>query len=233
MDGVGQHLLQLLREDACLVAGAVDLVVAGERRVVLIPHDADLIDIVQLAFGVELANVVLNALVARLDDVAGDFDVPVHDETLVGHVGVDANLALVEDRVLRDAALPTAQVHVALELTGVGGPDDDSFARVTDDWVVAGEGVRVQPHDQLEVALLGVRPALLAHVVARRLREVEAPDGDLADLPVLEIDAKDKKVRTIVHGRVVRQLTAPDRTASSSGPTVIVRCELSALASPA
>lgn len=71
--------------------------VAGERRVVLIPHDADLIDVFQLALGVELANVVLYALVARLDDVARDFDVSIHDQTLVGHVGVDSNLALMED----------------------------------------------------------------------------------------------------------------------------------------
>lgn len=108
MHRVGQNLLQLLRQDARLVALTVQLVVSGERRVVLVLDDANLIDVVELILGVELADVVLHAFIARLDDVTGDFDVAVHHQALVGHVGVDANLALMENRILRDAALPAA-----------------------------------------------------------------------------------------------------------------------------
>lgn len=75
----------------------VQLIVAGERRLVLIPNDPYLIDVVELILGAELANVLLDALIARLDDVTGHFKVAVDHQTLVGHVCVDADFALVKD----------------------------------------------------------------------------------------------------------------------------------------
>lgn len=194
MHRVGENLLQLLRDDSRLEALRIQLVVAGERRIVLITHDADLVDVLQLLVGAELADVELDALVARLDDVARNLHVSVHHKALVGHVRVDPDLALMENRILRDSALPTAEIDVALELPRVGRPNDDPLARVADDRVVAGVGVRVQPHDELEVPLLRVRPALLAHVVARRFREVKTPDGDLPDLSILQIDSEGEKI---------------------------------------
>lgn len=97
MDGVGENLLQLLRNDSSLIAMAVELVVAGERRLVLISHDAYLVDVVELVLGAQLADVLLHALIARLDDVPGHFEIAIHHQALVGHVGVDADFSLMED----------------------------------------------------------------------------------------------------------------------------------------
>jgi len=47
----------------------------------------------------------------------------------------------------------------------------------------------MEAHDELEEALLGIGTALLAHIVVRRLRKVQATHGDLADDVLLEIDA--------------------------------------------
>lgn len=97
MNGVGKNLLELLRNNSSLISMTVQLIVAGERRLVLIPNDAYLIDVVELILGAELANVLLDALIARLDDVTRHFKVAVDHQTLVGHVCVDADFALVKD----------------------------------------------------------------------------------------------------------------------------------------
>lgn len=232
MHGVGKNLLELLRNDSSLIPLTVQLIVAGERRLVLIPNDAYLIYVVELIFGAELANVLLDALIARLDDVAGHFKVAVDHQALVGHVCVDADFPLVKDGVLRDAALPTAQIYVTLELTRIGSSHDNSFARMTDDWVVAGVGVRVKADDELKVPLLGIGSTLFAHVVACRFGEVQSTDGDLPDLSVLQVDATSDKLHKLSVAKLIKLLTAPDKTAFSIDPIVIVQCELSERASP-
>lgn len=49
--------------------------------------------------------------------------------------------------------------------------------------------VGLQRHHQVEIALVGVWLALLSHVVARGLGEVEAPYRDLAHVILLEVHA--------------------------------------------
>lgn len=47
----------------------------------------------------------------------------------------------------------------------------------------------LQRHNQVEIALVRIRLALLPHVVARGLGEVEAPHRDLAHVVLLEVHA--------------------------------------------
>lgn len=49
--------------------------------------------------------------------------------------------------------------------------------------------VGLERHHEVEVSLVGVRFALLAHVVARRLREVEAADRYLVGVFILQVDS--------------------------------------------
>lgn len=160
-----------------------------ERWIVLITHHPYLINVIKLVLCAQLANVVLHTLVAGLNDVPRHFQVSVDHKTLVGHIGVDANLALMENRILRDAALPAAQINVAFKLSRVGGAHNNSLTRVTYDWVISGVGVRVKSDDELEVALFRIGPALFSHVITCRLGEVKPTDRDLADLTVLKVDA--------------------------------------------
>lgn len=194
VNSIGQNLLKLLRENSRLKTVAVEFVVVGERRVVLIFNDSHLIDVLKLILGVQLADVVLHTFVARLNDVPGNLNVAVHHETLVGHVVVDSDFSLVEYRVLCDSALPAAQVDVTLKLAGVGSPHNDSLTCVTDDGIISGVGVRVQANNQLKVSLLRVGSALLPHVVTSCFREVETPNCDLSHLTVLQVDSVGRKV---------------------------------------
>lgn len=59
---------------------------------------------------------------------------------------------------------------------------------MTDHREMAGMCVGMESDDQLKVALLGIRTSLFAHIVAGRFAEVQSTDGDLAHLPVLQID---------------------------------------------
>lgn len=186
---IGQHFLQFLSDYARMILCAVQLVIFRELRVVLISHNSNLIDIFQLLARVHLRDVVLDASVAGLNDVPRDFNIAVDHQTLVGHIGIDANFALMTYRALRYATLPTAQVHFALKLARIRGPNDYSFARVTNDRKVARVGVRVKSNDKLEIALFRIGAPLLAHIVACRLREVESADGYFAHLSVLKVNA--------------------------------------------
>lgn len=47
----------------------------------------------------------------------------------------------------------------------------------------------LQRHHEVKVALVGVRLPLLAHVVARGLGEVEAPDRDLVGVLALQVNS--------------------------------------------
>lgn len=185
MHCIWKNLLQLLRKDSGLVAMTVELVMTGERFLVLVSHDANLINVLELIFSSQLADVVLDTFVARLNDVARHFNVSVDDETLVRHISVDSNLALVENRVLCDSALPTTQVNVAFKLSRVGSSHNDSLARVAYNWVISGVRVSVKTDNELEVTLFRVRAPLLSHVVASRLREVKTSNGDFPDLSIL------------------------------------------------
>lgn len=182
--------------------------VDSELRLVAILNDTYTFHVLQLLRGVQLADLPLRAAVARLHDASRYLQVAVHHQTLVGPVGVDADAARVENRVLGDASLP-AQLHVVLELARIrrlrardmlwldrlptrsGGkfvithPNDDALAALADDWEIAGVRVRVEADDELKVALLGVRAALLPHVVARRLGKVQPAHRHLAHLTIL------------------------------------------------
>lgn len=226
MHGVGQNLLKLLREDSRLKTVTVEFVVVGECGVILIAYDSYLIDVVKLVFCSQLTNVVFDALVTRLDDVSGHFHISIHHKTLVRHVGVDANFPLMENRVLCAAALPTAQINVALELSRVRSSHDDPLARVTDDWVISSVGVSVKTDDQLKVSLFGVRSAFLPHVVAGCFRKVKAADCDLSDLTVLQIDSE-KILKLFKPLGTIDELTELDKKASWIGLIVIAQCELS------
>jgi len=119
--------------------------------------------------------------------VSGDFGVTVHHERLVGPVRVDADPAGAPHRVRRRALLP-AELGVALELARVRGPHDDALGGVRHDGVVQAVGaVSVQRHHQVEVPLVRIGLALLAHVVGRGLAEVQAAHGRLQGLVPLQL----------------------------------------------
>lgn len=66
-----------------------------------------------------LSEVLLGAAVRRLQQLAGDLEVAVDDQSLVGAVCVDAYTTHVVNG-LRVGATLEGVLHVALELTGVG-----------------------------------------------------------------------------------------------------------------
>lgn len=76
-------------------------------------------------------------------------------------------------------------------------PDDDLLTCVADDLKVAVGGVRVQADDQLEVALLRVRLSLLAHVVRRRLAEVQTAHRYFGHLRTAQLHSKQKHARIL------------------------------------
>ena len=65
--------------------------------------------------------------------------------------------------------------------------DNDPFRVMSDDRVGRVGAVRLQADDQVEEALLRVRFALLAHVVGRRLVEVQTAHCDLGNLILLQL----------------------------------------------
>lgn len=79
-------------------------------------------------------------------------------------------------------------------------PHNDPLAGLAGHGVVVVVGVRVQPHHQLEVALIGVRLALLAHVVAGGLAEVQPTYGHLGHLTILQLHPGQKATRGISQG---------------------------------
>lgn len=72
-------------------------------------------------------------------------------------------------------------------------PDDDLLGGVRHDRIVAAvAAVSVQTDDQVEVPLIRVRLTLFAHVVGRRLAEVQPADGHLGHLVRTQIDSARK-----------------------------------------
>lgn len=70
-------------------------------------------------------------------------------------------------------------------------PDNYPLGRVWDDRIVViVDAVRVQPDHQVKVPLVRVRFALLPHVVARRLAEVQPAHGHLGHLFVVQVQSE-------------------------------------------
>lgn len=68
---------------------------------------------------------------------------------------------------------------------------------MADDLEVPVGGVRVQPDDQLEVALLRVRLSLLAHVVRSRLAEVQTAYCYFSHLRTAQFHSKNEHANVV------------------------------------
>lgn len=180
---IWQHLAHLLRHHpGGRVPARHFAVLIGE------PHDPNPLDILQLLPRAQLSQLALDSAIARLQDVAGHLQVPIHHQTLVRLVRVQPDLAVMEDAVRRDSSLP-AQLKVVLELARIGGAHNDLFTPMGHDRIVTGMCVGVEGHDQAEVTLLRIGAALLAHIIACRLREVQASNRRLADLAAMQVNS--------------------------------------------
>jgi hypothetical protein len=118
------------------------------------------------------------------------FDISIHDQTLVWHICVYANFSLMTNRVLRNATLPTTQIHFTFELSRIGGSHNYPFACVTNNGKVASVGVRVKTNDKLKIALFRIRSSLLSHIIACRLREVKPSNSNFTHLSILKVNAR-------------------------------------------
>lgn len=68
-------------------------------------------------------------------------------------------------------------------------PDDDSFRGVSDDGKSRVATMSLQTDDQIEKTLIRIRFAFLAHVIGRRLVEMESTDCDLGHFILLQFHA--------------------------------------------
>ena len=95
-----------------------------------------------------------------------------------------------EDGILCDSSLPTAEIDVTVKLARIWRSHNNSLAGMAYNGIVARISVSMQSDHQLKVSLLWVWPPLLPHVVASRLGEVESAHGHFAHLPVREVDPR-------------------------------------------
>ncbi len=70
MHGIWQHFLNILRDNPRVEMIAINLAVLSKGRVILILHNPQFIDILELLGVVELLDIIFDASVARLNDVS-------------------------------------------------------------------------------------------------------------------------------------------------------------------
>ncbi len=68
--GIWQHFLNILRDNSRVEMIAINLAVLSKGRVILILHNPQFIDILELLGVVELLDIIFDASVARLNDVS-------------------------------------------------------------------------------------------------------------------------------------------------------------------
>ena len=185
--------------------------------------------------------------ITGLHQMAGDFDIAVHDQSFIRTIRVDADSSSVEYWLRGGASLP-GSFYFVLEHARIGSlthklimkrlpsigahhrstyPNDNSFRRVSHDGVSGVTAMSLKADGQVEETLVRIGFSFLPHVVGCCFIEMQPSNRDFGDLVLLQLHPGTCKTwHTPSLGRMYDvQLTKQDEKVSCFGRSVTVRPE--------